>query len=274
MYSKKNDISKNWRKFEHEKEFKKEKTVVYINHPKVNEKGIDAILVSHDSDSSSVQIKTYIRSKKNLKISPKKEGLSFISNLQRDNTVHLHLNINQLRTSPEDPYYQLMEKLGSRISFPVNSFLNAWEGDLSYHQGGFINVKEKVITSQMDEDFNVTENVTLQDKKVPAFALLLSINNNIQTLLYQLFSKGILRKESDNQLRFLFSPPLKIQQTKNFIYFYSSDIVPPTTLSSFNGGVIKYQGNRFGFQIDSLNSKETFGSVRIPVGYFLKRKIF
>ena len=275
MYSKKNDISKNWKKFEREKEFKKEKTVVYINHPKVNEKGIDAILVAHDSDSSSVQVKTYIRSKKNLKISPKKEGLSFISNLQRDNTVHLHLNIDDLRSSPEDPYYQLMEKLGSRISFPVNSFLNAWEGDLSYHQGGFINVKEKVITSQLDEDFNVTETVTLQDKKVPAFALLLSINTNIQNLLNQLFSKGILRKENDNQLRFLFSPPLKIQQTKNFIYFYSSDVVPPTTLSSFNGGILKYEGNRFGFQIDSMNARETFGSVRIPVGYFLyKRRIF
>jgi hypothetical protein len=126
----------------------------------------------------------------------------------------------------------------------------------------------------MDEDFNVTEKVTLQDKKVPAFALLLSINKNIQTLLYQLFSKGILRKESDNQLRFLFSPPLKIQQTKNFIYFYSSDVVPPTTLSSFNGGIIKYQGNRFGFQIDSLNAKETFGSVRIPVNYFIYRSKF
>lgn len=274
MYSKKNDISKNWKRFEEEKEFKKEKTVVYIKHPKVNEKGIDAILIAHDSDSNSVQLKTYIRSKNNLKISPKKEGLSFMSSSQRDNTVHLHLNINQLRTSPEDPYYQLMEKLGSRISFPVNSFLNAWEGDLSYHQGGFINVKEKVITSQMDEDFNVTEKVTLQDKKVPAFALLLSINKNIQTLLYQLFSKGILRKESDNQLRFLFSPPLKIQQTKNFIYFYSSDVVPPTTLSSFNGGIIKYQGNRFGFQIDSLNAKETFGSVRIPVNYFIYRSKF
>lgn len=273
MYSKKNDISKNWKNFERERQFKKEKTVVYVNHPKIHNKGIEALLVSHDSDSSSIKLKTYIRSLNKLKISPKKEGLSFMSSSNRDNTVHLHFNINELRNAPEDPYYQLMVKLAQRISFPLNSFLNAWEGDLSYHQGGFINVKEKVITSQLDEDFNVTETVTLQDKKVPAFALLLSTNNNIQSLLIQLLSKGILRKENENQLRFLFSPPLKIQQTKNFTYFYSSDNVPPTTLSSFNGGVFKYNGDRFGFQIDSMNTKETFGSINIPVIYFIKRRL-
>lgn len=202
-----------------------------------------------------------MRTKNALAVSPKKEGLSFSNSTGK--LLNLHFNMHKLRTAKNDPYYKMMQGLSKRVSFPLQSFLNAWEGDLSYYQGGFINVKEKIIETAVDENFNVSEKVVLKDKKVPSFALLFSINDKIHDLLYQLFVKGILRRE-ENKLRFLFSPPIKMNLTPETVYFYSSDNVPMTTTTTSNGGVWTYRGARYEFHLDSMNQKETFGTINLP----------
>jgi hypothetical protein len=261
IYSKKGDATKSWRTFEKEIQFKHEKLVVYSNYKRVQNKGFTTAMFAHDMDSTSFKIKAYMRSDVPLAVSPKKEGLSFTGSSGK--LLNLHFNVHQLRHSTNDPYYKIMKGLSRRVSFPLQSFLNAWEGDLSYHQGGFINVKEKVIETALDENFNVSEKVVLKDKQVPAFALLFSINNNIHDLLYQLFVKGILRRE-ENKLRFLFSPPIKMNLTPKTVYFYSSDNVPLTTTTTSNGGVWTYKGTKYEFHLDSMNQKETFGTINLP----------
>ena len=264
MYSEKGDISKVWNKFSKEKQFRFEKLVIYSNYKRLLDKGISTAMFAHDSDSTSLKLKVYFRSKVPLAVTPKKEGIAFKNHYYTGRLMNIHMNVHRLRTSKNDPFYKIMAGLSQRVSFPLNSFLNAWEGDISYHQGGSITVKEKVIESVLDENFNVSQVETLKEKKVPGFALLFSINNNIHDLLYQLFVKGILRKEGE-QLRFLFSPAIKMKLTPNVAYFYSSDNVPMTEMSSYNGGVWMQNYTKFGFQLDSMNRREAFGSVTIPV---------
>ena len=261
MYSKKGDATKVWKKFEKDKHFIKEKLVVYANSQKIIKKGFTTAMFAHDMDTSNFKVKIYMRTKNPLAISPKKEGLSFTDSAGK--LLNLHFNMHKLRTAKNDPYYKMLQGLSKRISFPLQSFLNAWEGDLSYYQGGFINVKEKIIETALDENFNVSEKVVLKDKQVPSFALLFSINDKIQDLLYQLSVKGILRRE-ENKFRFLFSPPIKMNLTPEIVYFYSSDNVPKTTKINSNGGIWDYKGIRYEFKIDSMNQKETFGTINLP----------
>ena len=264
MYSEKGDITKTWKKFSQEKQFQFEKLVIYSNYKGLMDKGISTAMFAHDTDSSSVKLKVYFRSKVPLAVSTKKEGVAFRNYYYTGRLMNIHLNVDRLRMSKNDPFYKVMNGFSKRVSFPLNSFLNAWEGDISYHQGGSITVKEKVIESVLDENFNVSQVETLKEKKVPGFAMLISINKNIHDLLYQLFVKGILRKEGE-QLRFLFSPAIKMKLTPNIAYFYSSDNVPMTEMSSYNGGVWTHNYTKYGFQLDSMNRKEVFGSVNIPV---------
>lgn len=261
MFSKKGDITKRWKTFENEKQFKKEKLVVYSNNKKIIQKGFSSAMLAHDMDSSSFKLKLYLRTKNPLAISPKKEGPSFANSTGK--LLNLHFNMHKLRVAKNDPIYKMLQKLSKRISFPLQSFLNAWEGDLSYYQGGFINVKEKIIETALDENFNVSEKVVLKDKKVPSFALLFSTNDKINDLLSQLFMKGILRQE-ENKFRFLFSPPIKMNITQNTAYFYSSDEVPITTKTKSIGGVWDHKGVSYEFHLDSMNQKETFGTINIP----------
>ncbi len=272
VYSKKGDTSIAWKAFEKEKQYKHERLVIYSNYERLKRKGIITAIFAHDSDSTHIKLKSYIRSDIPLSVSPKDSGLAFIHQAgTTGKLLNLHLNVEKLRNAKEDPYYKTLAGISRRVSFPLNSFLQAWEGDLSYHQGGTIAVKEKIIESVLDEDFNVTEVVKMQEKQVPAFALLFSINNKIHDLLYQLFVKGILRKEGD-KLRFLFSPAIKMKLTPNVVYFYSSDQVPQTIYSSHNGGLWNYKGAKLEFKLDSMNRTESFGSIRIPVTGILKMK--
>ena len=259
-----NYLVKIWKKFSKEKQFQFEKLVIYSNYKGLIDKGISTAMFAHDTDSSSVKLKVYFRSKVPLAVTPKKEGIAFRNYYYTGRLMNIHLNIDQLRKSKNDPFYKVMSGFSKRVSFPLNSFLNAWEGDISYHQGGYITVKEKVIESVLDENFNVSQVETVKEKKVPGFAMLISINKNIHDLLYQLFAKGILRKEG-GQLRFLFSPAIKMQLTPNVAYFYSSDNVPMTEMSSYNGGVWTQNYTKFGFQLDSMKRNEAFGSLHIPV---------
>ena len=272
IYSKKGDISIAWKAFKDEKQYKNEKLVIYSNYERLKIKGITTALFAHDSDSTTIKLKSYVRSDVPLAVSTKDTGVAFANTSNSvGKLLNIHLNVKNLRKAKNDPYYKSLAGISRRVSFPLQSFLEAWEGDLSYHQGGSITVKEKIIETVMDENFNETEVIKTQEKQVAAFTLLFSINKKIHDLLYQLFVKGILRREGD-KLRFLFSPAIKMKLTPNIVYFYSSDQVPQTVTSTSNRGVWTYKGTKVGFQLDSMNRNESFGSVTIPVSGLLKLK--
>lgn len=88
-----------------------------------------------------------------------------------------------------------------KIGFPTNLFLSAWDGNLSFREGGRVSSTEKIIVTEFDENFNPTEVVRLQKIMVPGYSILLGVNPGIKQFIQALYAKGILRNE-EQKLRF------------------------------------------------------------------------
>jgi len=230
-------------------------------------------MFAHDSDSLSFHLKSYIKNIKPFNVSLKKDGLAIQSNEETSKMLNIHLNVQKLRKHPEDPLYKLLVTLGKKISFPTKEFLSAWEGDLSFREGGFQLAKETYIESVLDEDFNVSEVEKTKEVKVPGYTLLLSVNNKSNVFINKLFAKGIMTKE-ENKFRFLFSPLLTMSTMDNYLVFRSGQQLPKTELNSTNKGVWVQKGTRISFSLDSLNRKEAFGSIYIPFNRIFRNNRF
>ena len=270
-FAEKDDIKGAWKAFENEKTFRNENLVVYSNSKKLKSLGVETAVFAHDSDSSSVYLKTYIRNTKPLAISFKEPGLSFISDLKMERLINVHLDVSKLRDDKSDPLYLYLAELGRKISFPTDAFFDAWEGDLSFHQGGVVKVKETFVESILDDNFNVSEVENTREVEVAGFSFLMSWNENQKEFLNQLFAKGIMRKV-DKRFYLLTSPPLNIRQTKDYLFLHSTNYMPKSKISNQNVGQWNADGIQYGFSIDSLTRHELFGTIQIPVRGHLKRK--
>lgn len=271
--AKRSDISLVWRSFLKEKQFKDEKLVIYSNWKKLKENGIETAIFAHDSDSTSFSLLTYFRNKKPLNITMKKTGLNLRTNDYTSKMLNIHLDITNLRKDPNDPIYKWLVKIGKKVSFPTTEFLDAWDGDLSFRQGGYQIVKETYIESVLDDDFNVTEVKMEKEVKVPAFTVLFSVNKNGRSLINRLLSKGILTQE-DEYYRFLFSPQLKMSKKENYFIFHSGEYTPKTEENINNNGIWTQRGTKIRFNLDSLSKYEAFGSIYIPVNRIISRNRF
>lgn len=268
------DETKTWKAFLKEKQFKDEKLVLYSNWAKLKENGVETAIFAHDSDSTSFSLLAYVRNKKPLGIKMKESGLNLPNSNFTNNNLNVHLDISKFRVNPEDPLYKWLIKLGKKISFPTQEFLDAWDGDLSLRQGGFQTVQETYIESELDEDFNVTEVEKTKEVKVPGFTILFSVNKKGPILLKRLFEKGILTKDEKSNYRFLFSPPLKLKKQDNYFIFHSGQYPPKTEVHGENSGTLTKKGTKFKFSLDSLSRHEAFGTIYIPVDRLIRRNRF
>jgi hypothetical protein len=267
--AKRNDQSNLWKTFLGEKQFKNEKLVIYSNARQLNEYGIEKAIFAHDSDSTSFSLKAYVKNIKNFNFKQKDAGISFVNSGSTNKMLNIHLDSKKLRQHPEDPIYQLLVRLGRKISFPTKEFLEAWEGDLSFREGGKQTIQESYIETVLDEDFNTTEVEKKKAVEVSGFSLLFTTNEHGKSFINKLFAKGILTK-TDNKFRFLYSPPLKMNVVKNTYYFYSGDVCPKTEIHAKNNGIFLRKGTKIEFNLDSLSKNEVFGTLYIPVDRLFK----
>lgn len=271
--AKRYEITQTWRTFLREKQFKDEKLVLYSNWKKLKENGVETAIFAHDSDSVSFSLLAYIRNKKPLNIALKKDGLNLKSGDFTNKMLNIHLDITKLRNDPNDPLFKWIEKIAKKVSFPTKEFLDAWEGDLSFRQGGFQIVKETYIESILDDDFNITEVQKEKEVKVPGFTVMLSVNSNAKQLIQRLLSKGILTRE-EQYYRFLFSPKLKMSTKENYMILSSGQFAPKVERHANNHGIWTEKGTKFEFSLDSLSKHEVFGSIYIPVDRIIRRNRF
>lgn len=267
------DISPVWKSFLKEKQFKDEKLVIYSNWRKLKDNGVETAIFAHDSDSISFSLKAYARNKTPLNVAMKEGGRSFVSGEFSNKMLNIHLDVSKLREHPEDPIYQWLVKMGKKISFPTADFLNAWEGDLSFRQGGLQTITETYVESELDENFNVTEVRKEKEVKVPGFSLLLSTNKNGPRFIQRLLTKGILTMEED-KYRFLYSTPLNMKKVQNYYIFHSGQFTPKQEIHAKNSGVWTHRGTRVEFNLDSLSKYEVFGSIYIPVNRIISHNRF
>jgi len=274
LFAKKGGILPSWEAFLKEKQFKEEKLVIYSNWKTLKKQGIETALFAHDSDSSSLRLLTYVRNQKPLKIKLKEEeGLGWASKFYTNKLLSIHLDIQKFRRSHKDPLYKFLVKAGNKISFPMVEFLDAWEGDLSFREGGLYTIQEEYIKTEMDDEFNLIEVKSTRDIKVPGFSLLFSVNQKGNYFLKRLFQKGILRKE-ENYYRFFTSPPLSITKKDGYYIFYSGNYPSKIANENNNHGIWINKGTKISFSIDSINTREAFGSIHVPVERIIQRGKF
>jgi hypothetical protein len=262
--------SKEWRTFLSQKQFNKEHLVIYSNWIKLRQFGIETAMFAHDSDSLSFNLKSYLRKKTPFYLKKKNDGIAISSVLNANKSVELHLDIREIKNHPEDSMLIGLIRYGKRIGFPLNDFIKSWDGDLCFVEGGTQKVKEKYITTELDDDFNVTEVEKTREVDVPGYSVVFSTTSYAPIFINKLFQKGILTKDGE-QFRFLFSPLLHFSKTGNFMKFYSGETSPRLIKSNKNNVVWTDRGTRYSFSIDSLNRNEVFGSMQIPVKRIIRR---
>lgn len=273
IYSKKGDTHAEWTRFLETKKFAKENFVVFSNWKKMKDKGIETAVFAHDADSAQFHLKAYIKTNDSLYFSQKESGISFDSRIKGNKYVSLHLDVSKIRNQPGHPLFSWLRQLSKRISFPFNDFLRAWEGDITFHEGGTHVIKETVVETVMDEEFNLTEVKKEKDVNVPGYAVLFSMNQYQKQFVSTLFAKGIMTKEN-RRFRFLGSPPLKINQKPNYLFLYSTDYTPKIIENTYNGGYWTNERTTYNFSLDSLNSHELTFTVRFPMMTLLRRNKF
>jgi hypothetical protein len=273
IHAKKNEVLHSWHAFLTEKQFKNQRLVMASNWKNMKKYGIEKAMFAHDSDSVSFTVMSYFKSSKDWTFKQREGGKSLAVKPTTDRFLNIHLNVDEFRNHPEDPLYRLLAKLSKKISFPLQDFMSAWEGDLSFRQGGLQTVRETYIESVLDDNFNVTEVQSVKDVKVPGFSLALLLNKNSNKLISRLFQKGIMTREGD-KFRFLVSPTLNYSIEENYHIFYSGESRPKLAIDNLNNGLWNEKGTKFNFQLDSLNNKEAFGTLTFPVERIIRRNKF
>jgi hypothetical protein len=261
-------INKNWKTFLSKKQFRNEHLVIYSNWERIQNMGIKTAMFAHDSDSLSFNLKSYFRKEQPLFIAKKEfgKGLRNIENATK--SIELHLDISELRQHPDDKLYIELSKIGKSFGFPFVDFLKAWDGDLSFMEGGVQKVQETYIETELDEDFNPSEIEKTREIIVPGYSVYFTSTLYAPTFIDKLIKKGILTQEQEN-FRFLFSPLLRKKNNQKAYQFYSGQKTPKIEQSSRNQVIWTKEGTRYVFNLDSLNTYEIFGSLQIPV-----RRIF
>jgi len=257
------NVSPLWKSYLSKKTFKKEHLVIYSEWSEIKKAGLDYVMLAHDSDSLNLEMKYYLRKNKGFNFKPNTNGLGFAEAEQADRSINIHMDVSKFKNSTNDPLKSLLIKLGKKISFPTQAFFDSWGGDLSFFEGGKQMAKERIIVSELDEDFNVTEVVKYQDIIVPGYSVSFNTNDKGEIFFNQLFKKGLLRKD-EGGYRFLFSPLLKMEKKDGYYQFYSGQHAPKMITSLDNKLNWKFKGTSYLFHLDSINRKEIFGTVRFP----------
>jgi len=273
LHAQRNEIEPIWKDFLSLKKFRRENLVLYSNSKGLKKFGVEKAVFAHNSDSSSFTMLSYIQCSKSLNFSQKKGGLALESNYYANRFLNLHLQINEFRKHPEDPLYRLMARLSKKISFPLSDFLAAWDGDLSFRQGGKQKITETYIESELDDNFEISEVEKIRDVYVPGFSVAVSMNNKGPIFMQKIIKKGILTQEKD-KYRFLGSPILNFNQKENYYIFSSSENRPKLVKNQENNGIWMERGTKFQFHLDSLKGNEAYGKVHFEVSQLIKRNKF
>ena len=258
-----NQESKLWKEYLSLKVYKNENTTVFATSKKIKELGFDYALFSHNSDSANVYINGCLHNYKGLNPSMLKSGKGFVNNLESNRSIELHIDSKEVNTGKDFPFKSLLFEQGSKISFPTAAFLNAWGGEFSFSEGGKEIVKERVIVSEMDEDFNVFEVVKYNSVEVPKYSLMFNTNENGASFIKLLLKKGILRPEG-KYYRFLYSPLLKMVKNDNYYLFYSGEKEPTIDQCDENKLYWEFWKTNCLFKIESMSRNDLFISAKIP----------
>ncbi|MDG1331572.1 MAG: hypothetical protein P8P74_04535 [Crocinitomicaceae bacterium] len=261
-----------WRRFIEEKMYSEKSLQVSVISKELRKYGVESALIASSSDSLSLTLHARVTNIDTIPFALKDSGERFEQTEFTRRLINLHLNIDRLKEDTDHPLYAVLAKAARKISFPLSDFLETWNGDITYRQGGLQTIVEPYIVSELDENFNITEVVKYKQKKISGFALQMSMGDNRPEFIRKLYSKGILTRE-ENKVRMLYFPPMKMLTDDESVSFYTSSFQPATIADSTQSVLWDFNYTPVLFTIDSLESKVAYGKINIGLTKFLKDKL-
>ncbi len=262
LFARFGEIESSWRRFSKLKEFKKSNFLLYNQSKDLQKFGFDYAIMTQKSDSININFSATLHSIKPIGIKIKAPGMAFESNAGFSKSINIHLDVREFAKAKSHPLYKYIAVKGTRINFPLETFLNSWNGDLSFQEGGTQLIDEEVVELGYDEEFNPVEIRKIQKVPITGFSVLMSVNKNGTQFVNNLFGKGIINKQG-NKYRFLFSPPLNLNILPESLSAYTGGR-PKIEKGSKSGGYIKYNGVTYVFQLDHLSKHIVKGSLSFP----------
>ncbi|MBM3452890.1 MAG: hypothetical protein FJX84_07085 [Bacteroidetes bacterium] len=254
--------SKKWKEFLSETLFKKEFCVLTTNTNKLNQFGLNRVLLSVHSDSTHFLIKTGVNRKYPHNLLLKEKGFCFEKNDETSSFLNLHFDISRFRENPDDEFIRALNSYAQKVAFPTKEFMDAWEGDISFIQGGLTSASETYIETELDEEFNPIEVRKVKFISVPKYSIMLSMNDKKYSFFTLLSQKGILTVDGTGY-RFLTSPLLHKKEYKNYTVFNSGDQFPKIVESNENSGVQFWNGKKYEFFIKKVEDRFILGEFKI-----------
>jgi hypothetical protein len=261
-----------WRTFIQEKLFKGRSLQLSIASKQLRAYGVSSALLASSADSNSLTLHTRLTNVDTIPFTLKQTGERFERTEFTRRMINLHLNIDRLKNEKNHPLYTVLKKLTGKVSFPLDEFLNTWDGDVAFRQGGLQTLIEPYVESELDENFNVTEVVKYKQVKISGFALNMSMNENRPAFIKHLYSKGILTREG-NKARMLYFPPMKMKTEEESVNFYTSSFRPATIQDSTQSVLWDYNYTPVEFTLDSILPKTAYGKINIGLSKLIGDKI-
>jgi len=246
----KGGMEKEWKRFFKLHSQKSEPLVAYSEANFLKAWGFDYALLSPKIDSISMHINGRFHT-------PNPHGMRFLTHAKglpnkpsNTKAIELHLDSSFKNQAITKNLAAEFNTYGKKIGFPTGLFLKAWDGNLSFREGGRVKSVEKMIVTEFDENFNPKETVRFQPISVPGYAVVFGSNAYGKAFFNALFEKGILRNES-NKLRFLYAPLLTMKKEKDQFYFSSVAQFPK--LTNAHGNYVHWTQNNTPFSLSLLD---------------------
>ncbi|MDG1147176.1 MAG: hypothetical protein P8N52_02605 [Crocinitomicaceae bacterium] len=263
-HAKQNDVSTRWRDFMNENCLKGRSIIAQLKTKELNDYGIESTVVSLSNDSSNFILNANIKQYDSILIDIRPTSPMFSKQEFSENTINVSLNIDRLRRHKNDPIYKAITKLSKKIHFPLAQFLDVWGGDFAFRQGGIQTIREKYVTSELDDNFNVTEVTKYKDVVVSGFSLYLSTLKENSPFLQTLFERGIMNKE-DKKVRLLFSHPMNLKNTDSSMVFYTGSYTPKLYTDSTNKIMWTVNKTPVSIYLDSTDLHSLYCRVHVPL---------
>ena len=261
---KRNEISPAWRSFINKNYLREKNIVAQVKTKELQDYGVESATVSLSNDSSSLYIDTKITQFDSILFELKDMSHTFIEQDYSKNIISLNMDIDRLKRHKSDPIYKALTQLGKKISFPTDLFLETWDGEVSFRQGGIQTIREKYIESELDDDFNVTEVTKFKNVQVSGFSLYLSTLDNSESFVQALFKRGIMTNDG-KKVRLLYSPPLNLRRTDTTMTLHTSQYSPRLKEDSINKIMWTINYTPITVFFDSTDVHSVYGRIKVPL---------
>jgi len=262
--AKNNQISPEWIKIIHKYQQTNNNLIVNGQPKELKNLNFEYIDIFPKFDSINVYINTHLISKDTIPLKLKPHGRNFQMGEFTKRAINLHIYTQELKERQTHPIYRLLQKQSKKIRLPFDEFIQQWDGDISFREGGWININETYIDYEIDENFEISEVQKTRQRQVVGFDLYYSLNKQAKDVR-KIFEKNGFMTQQEKKYHFLISPPLNFKRIKNDTThshsFYTSKYEPKMIQQQTSYLLWTHKQTVYNISIDSITTFGIYGNI-------------